>query len=103
MMLRLIKTSTRALWYIDNESLFVSTSNGFLIHYTLDGEIINKGQFHSGSKINSIAFSKDFAIIATAADNGSQIIDPETFQVLRCFKEELPMNAVSISPLFCSA
>ncbi len=40
--------------------------------------------------------------MGTAADNGAKIIDPETFTVLRYFKQELPMNSISISPLFCS-
>jgi translation initiation factor 3 subunit I len=96
------KTSTRALWYADNQSFFVATTDGCLIHYAMSGDIIGKGIIHDGVKINSIAFSKNFAVLATAADNGSKIVDPETFEVLRYFKQELPMNAVSISPLFSS-
>lgn len=72
-----------------------------MIHYDLQGNILNKKLFHEGTKINSLAFSKNFAVLATAADNGSKIIDPENMQELRYFKQELPMNAVSISPLFC--
>lgn len=97
-----VKTSTRALWYVDNQSFFIATTDGTLIHYDMRGEVIAKGVIHEGVKINSIAFSKNFAVLATAADNGSKIIDPETFEVLRYFKQELPMNAVSISPLFCA-
>ena len=96
------KIGTRSLWYVDNESLFVATTDGWVIHYDLKGNIIGKGWIHEGVKINSIAFSKNFAVLATAADNGSKIIDPETFEIIRYFKQELPMNAVSISPLFCA-
>ena len=42
---------------------------------------------HERTKINGITFSKDFSILGTAADNGSKIIDPETFQVIRYFKQ----------------
>ena len=70
------KIATRALWYVDNESLFLGTSDGWLVHYDLQGNIINKKLVHEASKINSLAFSKNFAVLATAADNGSKIIDP---------------------------
>ncbi len=95
------KIATRALWYIDNETLFVSTNDGWLIHYDLQGTVLKKIHLHENSKINSIVFSSNFAVLATAADNGSKIVDPETMEVMRYFKQELPMNAVSISPLFC--
>ena len=74
-----MKTSTRALWYVDNLSIFIATTDGSLVHYDMKGEIIGKSVVHDGVKINSIAFSKNFAVLATAADNGSKIIDPETF------------------------
>ena len=95
------KIATRALWYADNQTLFLGTSDGWIIHYDLNGNIINKKVVHQGTKINSLNFSKNFAVLATAADNGSKILDPETLEILRYFKQELPMNAVSISPLFC--
>ena len=70
------KIATRALWYVDNESLFVGTNDGWLIHYDLEGKIIKKALLHEFTKINSLAFSNNFAVLATAADNGSKIIDP---------------------------
>jgi hypothetical protein len=73
------KTSTRALWYVDNSSFFIATTDGWLIHYDINGQIIAKGVIHEGVKINSIAFAKNFSVLATAADNGSKIIDPESF------------------------
>lgn len=97
-----IKTSTRALWYADNQSFFIATTDGNVIHYDMKGQLVGRGVIHEGAKINSIAFSKNFAILATAADNGSKIVNPETFEILRYFKQELPMNAVSVSPLFCA-
>ena len=67
----------------------------------LKGNVLNKKIVHDGdNKINSMAFSKNFAILATAATNGSKILDPETMEIMRFFKQELPMNAVNVSPLF---
>ena len=74
-----LKIGTRSLWYVDNESFFVATTDGWVIHYDLKGNIVGKRWIHEGVKINSIAFSKNFAVLATAADNGSKIVDPETF------------------------
>lgn len=42
----------------------------------MNGDIIARGIIHEGVKINSIAFNKNFSILATAAENGSKIIDP---------------------------
>lgn len=70
------KIANRALWYVDNESFFVSTNDGWVIHYDMKGNIIKKALVHEATKINSIAFSKNFAVLATAADNGSKILDP---------------------------
>lgn len=37
--------------------------------------------------------------MATAAQDGCKVFDPENLTVLRYFKYEVPMNAVAISPL----
>lgn len=55
---------------------------------------------HKGVKIRSVALSNDFSILATAAGDGSKILNPETLEILRFFKQEYQMNDVSISPLF---
>jgi hypothetical protein len=40
------KISNRALWYVDNESFFVSTNDGWVIHYDMKGSIIKKALIH---------------------------------------------------------
>ena len=72
------------------------------MHFSEKGEQINKAMIHKDSSINSIAFSSDFSILATAAADGCKIVDPITMEVLRFFKQEYRMNSVSISPLFSS-
>lgn len=92
---------TKASWYINNSIIFISTTDGCLLKYDNKGNFVSEVQAHeSNVEIKSFAFSKDYSILATAAVNGSKIFDPETFQLLRVFKQELPMNAVSVSPLF---
>lgn len=70
------KIATRALWYVDYQSFFVSTTDGWILHYDMKGTILKKALIHEATKIHSLAFSKNFSILATAADNGSKILDP---------------------------
>ena len=37
--------------------------------------------------------------MATAANDGCKVYDPDTLEEIRYFKYEVPMNAVAISPL----
>ena len=41
-----------------------------------NGKIKNQAMIHSGGKIQSLVFSKDFSILATAATDGCKIVDP---------------------------
>lgn len=68
----------KALWYIDNESIFICTDDGYIARYDGSGQLVSRQLIHERTKINGITFSKDFSILGTAADNGSKIIDPET-------------------------
>lgn len=78
----------------------MGSNSGELLHFHQDGKLIKKGIIHPGVRIRSVAFSKDFSILATAAGDGCKIVNPENFDILRVFKQEHPMNDVSISPLF---
>jgi hypothetical protein len=75
------------LWYIDNESVFICTDDGYICRYDNEGRLVAKALVHERTKINAIAFSKDFSVLGTAADNGSKILDPETLEILRYFKQ----------------
>ena len=68
--------TNRVLWYVDNKTFFAATNDGYVIHFDEKRGVIDKGLLHEGTKINSIVFSKDFSILATAANNGSKIINP---------------------------
>jgi len=62
------------------------------------GNYINRIKAHEG-EIKQFALAKDFSLMATAANDGCKVFDPENLQQLRYFKYEVPMNAVAISPL----
>lgn len=95
-------TAERAVWFVDNKSMFLGTNKGEVVHFSETGEQLNRGVIHKDGQIKAVAFSQDFSILGTAGTDGCKIVDPITMEVLRFFKQEYPMNAVSISPLFCS-
>ena len=63
-------------WYIDVKNLFASNHSGEIVKYDEKGNIINKSVIHPDNIINSFAFSKDYSILVTAANNGCKVVDP---------------------------
>lgn len=90
---------TQVSWGFLNETLIAASIDGYLaiIDYKTE-EIIKKSNVHEG-EIKQFVFSKDFSLLATAANDGCKVFDPENLDQLRYFKYEVPMNAVAISPL----
>ena len=95
------KILTKICWYVNNTAFYATTYDGFVIRYSSEGKPVNQFQAHEG-EIKSFNFSADYSILVTAAVNGCKVIDPESLEVIRYFKTELPMNTVAISPLFCA-
>lgn len=62
------------------------------------GEFMNRVKVHEG-EIKQFTIAKDFSLMATAANDGCKVFDPDNLKQLRYFKYEVPMNAVAISPL----
>lgn len=65
----------------------MGTKKGEILHFSEKGEQLNKAMIHKDSSINSIAFSSDYSILATAAADGCKIIDPITLETLRFLKQ----------------
>lgn len=70
------------------------------MHISEEGKLIKKASIHPNIKIKSVAFSNDFSVMATAANDGCKVLNPETLEIMRVFKQEHPMNDISINPLF---
>lgn len=66
----------------------------------LTGKIIKSVEAHEG-EAKSFTFARDYTILATCGSDGAKFFNPNTFEVLRKFKTEVPMNTISISPLMC--
>lgn len=70
--------SEKARWYVDNESIFMGTHAGDILHFSQTGKLIKRGSIHPEIKIKSFTFSHDFSILATAARDGCKVVNPET-------------------------
>ena len=68
--------SEKAIWYADNESIFLGTNKGEVVHFSQTGEQIKKAVVHPDGKIKALSFSPDFSILATAGSDGCKIVDP---------------------------
>ncbi|KAM3133191.1 hypothetical protein pb186bvf_014767 [Paramecium bursaria] len=89
----------QASWGYLNESITASSLTGELIIFQYPSFKLHKRvQLHEG-EIKQFVYSKDYTILATAANDGCKVLDPHTLEVLRYFKYEVPMNTVAISPL----
>lgn len=56
----------------------MGTNTGEVIHISESGKLIKKAMIHKGVKIRSVTFSNDYSILATAAGDGSKVLNPET-------------------------
>lgn len=48
------------------------------MHIAEEGKLIKKASIHPNTKIKSVAFSNDFSVLATAANDGCKVLNPET-------------------------
>lgn len=90
---------TKLSWGPINEDIYGSTRQGNIVRFDRNFKEIKRAKVHDGETVN-FSFSADYSIIATCGADGAKIVDPETFQILRLFKTDVPMNTVAISPLF---
>ncbi len=53
----------------------------------------------SEKNITSFSISKEFVFLVVCSDEGAKVVDPQTLEVIKSVKTEVPMNAGVISPL----
>jgi len=70
-----------------------------MMKLTIDGNIISEKKVHD-LELRSFTIAKDFSFILTAGKEGSKMIDPDNFNIIRSIKQEVQMNVCAISP-FC--
>lgn len=75
-------------WAYLNKYLIAATQTGELLKIDLKGNIFMQKKVHD-LDLKFITFAKDFSFIMTAGKEGSKMIDPETFESFRSFKQEV--------------
>ncbi|GFO34080.1 eukaryotic translation initiation factor 3 subunit i [Plakobranchus ocellatus] len=90
---------TSAIWGPNEEYILTGHEAGDLNQFDLKGNWI-KGCKDHGGQINDIQAYKDYSMFITASsDTSARLFDMETFEPLKMFKTERPVNSAAISPL----
>lgn len=91
---------TSAVWGPLDEYVITGHENGAVSKYcTKTGEKLKSVKHHT-DKINDLQKSADEMLFITASkDNYAKLFDTESFQVLKTYKTDRPVNSASISPI----
>jgi len=92
---------TRVLFHDVNRHLITTHADGTIRRWDVEtGKKIQTEQLHEKS-INDLRSNKDGSLFITAStDETSKLVDPESFQTLKVYKSERPVNSADLSPIF---
>eukprot|EP01089_Gocevia_fonbrunei_P006018 TRINITY_DN1653_c0_g3_i1.p1 TRINITY_DN1653_c0_g3~~TRINITY_DN1653_c0_g3_i1.p1 ORF type:complete len:375 (-),score=80.57 TRINITY_DN1653_c0_g3_i1:73-1197(-) len=88
-------------WGYLNESIVTVTDKGFLyVHSPETGALLCEPKHDHNGPINSVNFSKDQTMFITCSDDfTARLYDAKTFQMLKTYETDYPVNSASISPI----
>ncbi|XP_013791482.1 eukaryotic translation initiation factor 3 subunit I-like isoform X1 [Limulus polyphemus] len=91
---------TSAIWGPLDEYIITGHENGDLVKWdVLTGNQIQRVQEHKGT-INDLQHYKDQSMFITASkDKTAKLFDTATFEHLKTYKTERPVNSAAISPI----
>jgi len=91
---------TSAVWGPLDQTIITGHENGDLVKWDAkSGEEQRRAKMHRAN-VNDIQYNKDMTTFVTASkDNYSKLFDVESFEVLKTYKTERPINSAAISPL----
>ena len=84
-------------WDFLNNGFIASTDDGYIMKLDLNGKVLSSAKVHD--EINAFSIASDYSMILTAGRDGGRLLDLETLEEIRSFKQEFPMNAAAISPM----
>ncbi|XP_046379197.1 eukaryotic translation initiation factor 3 subunit I-like [Haliotis rufescens] len=92
---------TSAIWGPYEECIITGHENGEVCQYDLKtGEKVNSVKEHT-KNINDIQLSKDGSMFITASkDTSAKLYDTKTFEFMKSYKTERPINSASLSPIY---
>lgn len=90
----------RAIWGALNKTIIsCSDDTTIRVHNSLTGELLRRVDAHT-NKVVDIQFAWDFSFLISASKDGSaKLWDPESFECLKTYETDRPLNSAHISPL----
>ncbi|RHY30158.1 hypothetical protein DYB32_004561 [Aphanomyces invadans] len=91
---------TGAYWTSLNDGIITTGEDGYVKLFNPEtGALITEAKVHNGV-ITNLAFNKTKTLgITSSKDNTAKLIDLETFEVLKTYETDRPVNSASISPI----
>eukprot|EP00747_Dinoflagellata_sp_TGD_P064027 gnl/TRDRNA2_/TRDRNA2_153709_c1_seq1.p1 gnl/TRDRNA2_/TRDRNA2_153709_c1~~gnl/TRDRNA2_/TRDRNA2_153709_c1_seq1.p1 ORF type:complete len:268 (-),score=-24.28 gnl/TRDRNA2_/TRDRNA2_153709_c1_seq1:43-846(-) len=92
---------TRVFFHDVDRQLITAHEDGSVRRWDVEsGKNLQTKYLHTDS-INDLKFSEDGASFITASsDEKSKLIDSDSFQVIKTYQPEKPLNSVDISPIY---
>lgn len=90
----------RAIWGALNKTIIsCSDDTTIRVHNSLTGELLRRVDAHA-NKVVDIQFAWDYSFLISASKDGSaKLWDPESFECLKTYETDRPLNSAHISPL----
>ena len=92
---------TRAFFHDVNRQIITAHENGTVRRWdTETGKCLQSEQIHD-KIINDLKFSQDGTHFVTAStDKNARLVDADTFEVIKTYYTERPVNSADMSPIF---
>lgn len=86
-------------WTIANKYIIAGFDSGTFVKYdAATGEEVQRCKVHQ-DRINRVTFNRDKSLMITASkDCTSHLMDPNSFEIIKTYKTDRPVNGAVISP-----
>ena len=95
------KKLTKVTWAPLNKFVITGDETGMLrLHDPSNNFEVSREISHHSKRINSLQWNlKKTLLITGSADQKSKLLDPVTWEVLKTYETEVPVNSAAISPI----
>lgn len=92
---------TRLHWTDLNRTIISASEDGYLRRWDVEtGKLLLEAQLHT-KQVMDVQISADGTHFVTAStDRTSKLVDTATFEVMKTYTSQVPINSAAISPLF---
>jgi len=92
---------TRVHWTDLNRTLISASEDGCVRRWDVEtGKMLQEEQLHE-KQINDLQMSPEGTHFVTASvDRSAKLVDSQTFEVLKVYQSQVPVNSAALSPIF---